>query len=545
MNPFKAKGTDELIHQLGPEFVEQIEGILGLSNPDTLIKLKMTPRSSWASVCTSLFCANYASVTAMMKLIKEAGMEAQFDEYKRTSKNTAVFEEPDYSPDNDMQFLNFAAEKAGLALAFDDIQSAKGQEPESIFLKPLKPFRPLKDYQMEVFNKTCEDLQHRYAKFIIHMPTGSGKTRTAAEVIAQFLNQHPNGTVIWIAHAVELCDQAFDTVNEVWEHLGTRDLRACRFYGGHADRVLSKLKHIDFLCASFQTLYSRLDRLEDLNKFVCGTDKLIIVDEAHKVIAPTYEKVTRVFFKDNFKLIGLTATPGRSFALPGSEEENERLSNFFNNEYLTFDCGEEGPIQYLQNQEILAKATMSLMTVDSGIELTPSELKSVSENFDLPEGLLKKIGKDKLRNTEIFNRLKMQIEEGCKSIIYFATSLEQSKLICALLHLSGIKAAHVDGSSPLPYRKSVINEFRRGEIQILCNYQVLTTGFDAPKIDCVFIARPTSSVVLYSQMIGRGLRGPKLGGLPTCDVITVKDNFLNLPEANNIFNIFQEYWELD
>jgi hypothetical protein len=70
----------------------------------------------------------------------------------------------------------------------------------------------------------------------------------------------------------------------------------------------------------------------------------------------------------------------------------------------------------------------------------------------------------------------------------------------------------------------VIEEFRAGRLQFLCNYGVLTTGFDAPKIRAVIIARPTTSVVLYEQMIGRGMRGPLNGGTEECQVIDLQDN---------------------
>lgn len=542
MSPFKKLSTIELTTLLGEDFLEQLEGVLELSAPDALDELLLMRRFLLSKIAAALYSHKFASVSAILKLARDADIHTVFSDYLSEGITPSDATSTEYSYETDASFLNFVAKKAGLSLSFEEIKNAQTKDADEVIGRPSRPFRPLKSYQLEVFNKTIQALEPRFAKFIIHMPTGSGKTRTAAEVICHFLNSNPTGTVIWIAHSVELCDQAYETLSETWQHLGTRDIRACRFYEGHADEVLSKKKHIDFLCASFQTLYAKLSRLDDLNTHLCGEDRLIIVDEAHKVIAPTYQKVTKKFFEKNYKLIGLTATPGRSFALQGNEEENEELSDFFNNEYLTFNCGEEGPIQHLQERSILAKAKMSTMTIDAQVELNHKELKFVAENFDIPESVLKRIGKNKIRNAEILTRLKNLLDEGRKSIIYFATSIEQSKLICALLHLAGIKAAHVDGTCQAPYRKFVINQFRSGEIKVLCNFQVLTTGFDAPKIDCVFIARPTSSVVLYSQMIGRGLRGPKLGGLPTCDVVTVKDNFENLPEANNIFNIFQEYW---
>ena len=77
----------------------------------------------------------------------------------------------------------------------------------------------------------------------------------------------------------------------------------------------------------------------------------------------------------------------------------------------------------------------------------------------------------------------------------------------------------------------------------MCNYGVLSTGFDDPQIDVVFMARPTNSIVLYSQIIGRGLRGPVIGGTDYCEIYTVFDNILDLPENNEIYSYFDEYFD--
>ncbi len=80
------------------------------------------------------------------------------------------------------------------------------------------------------------------------------------------------------------------------------------------------------------------------------------------------------------------------------------------------------------------------------------------------------------------------------------------------------------GSTRPAMRRSLIERFRRGELSVLCNYGVLTTGFDAPKVRCVVVARPTASPILYEQMVGRGMRGPEFGGTERCLVIDVNDN---------------------
>ena len=91
-------------------------------------------------------------------------------------------------------------------------------------------------------------------------------------------------------------------------------------------------------------------------------------------------------------------------------------------------------------------------------------------------------------------------------------------------------------------RRDVINKFRNGDISVLINFGVLSTGFDAPEIQTLVIARPTTSLILYSQMIGRGLRGLKVGGNKEVTVIDVKDNFSAYGDLDEMYNHFSDYW---
>ena len=96
---------------------------------------------------------------------------------------------------------------------------------------------------------------------------------------------------------------------------------------------------------------------------------------------------------------------------------------------------------------------------------------------------------------------------------------------------------------PSYIRTKAINDFkdRDNPVNIIINFDILTTGFDATNIDCVFITRPTKSVILYSQMIGRGLRGPQMGGGETCLLIDVKEN-IDAYDENEAFSHFNSYW---
>lgn len=416
--------------------------------------------------------------------------------------------------------------------------------PASIEYVPIQlPYKPLKDYQFEVYFQANEKLENIDSRFILQMPTGSGKTRTAIEIVCEYLNNHPNGSVIWLAHSTELCDQASECFGEVWPHLAKRSLNFHRHYGAHKLEPIAD-KKIDFLCSSFQSLLTRVDKNPESLSGFFGVDRLIVVDEAHKVVAPTYQRVTRALLSDGAAVIGLTATPGRSYGALNTNEENKALSDFFFNSHISFNPHGQSAVQYLRDKGVLAHADFEpLMISGENMVLTNKELDYVSRMFDLPPELLTRLGKSHLRNAEILNKMIDLVKHGVsKSTIFFATSLEQSRLMSSLLNFMGIQACHIDGSTPSLLRQELIKKFKSQEINVLCNYAVLATGFDAPLVDCVFIARPTASVVLYSQMIGRGLRGPVIGGKSKCRIVNVRDNIVNLPSIVEMYSIFDEYW---
>jgi len=112
-----------------------------------------------------------------------------------------------------------------------------------------------------------------------------------------------------------------------------------------------------------------------------------------------------------------------------------------------------------------------------------------------------------------------------------------------MLICSGINAAYVDGTCDKNYRRSVISSYKNGKVQILCNFGVLTTGFDAPNTDVVVLARPTISSVLYSQMIGRAMRGPKMGGKERTHIIDIRDNFQIHGRPLDLFERFRNLWQ--
>ena len=157
---------------------------------------------------------------------------------------------------------------------------------------------------------------------------------------------------------------------------------------------------------------------------------------------------------------------------------------------------------------------------------------------------LKVLAGNKERNLEIMRQLR-QLQLDKKPTIVFACSVEHAKMLSAMLTLEGIPNSLVLGEMDLMDRKHAIEAFKmKGSgVDIIINYEVLTTGFDSKNIKCVFITRPTKSVVLYSQMLGRGLRGPLMGGNEECILIDIDDN-LQVFNNETAFSYFNDYWRV-
>jgi len=136
--------------------------------------------------------------------------------------------------------------------------------------------------------------------------------------------------------------------------------------------------------------------------------------------------------------------------------------------------------------------------------------------------------------------IKSESKTGEK-IIVFASSMPNAIAIGDLLNIEGIKAATITSKTDSIIRRQNIDLFKNtNQINILINYDVLTTGFDAPKAKIAIIARPTTSIVLYHQMTGRVARGKKQGGNETCKILTVIDK--NLPGYKDLSDSFY-FWE--
>ena len=430
-------------------------------------------------------------------------------------------------------------------------------------------FYELLDYQFVIKQKILFELNRpiELNRLLIHMPTGTGKTKTAMHTLTHHINfdLHKKGLVIWIAHTKELLMQAFDTFKTVWRNLGDGDITTYKIWGDKTEQIDSdEINGIAF--CGIQKLISIEKKQPELFEQIRNNCRLIIFDEAHKAAATnTKSTINNLMIKKtnmcNRSLIGLTATPGRSTS---GSYANTELSEMFGNKIISIDTklinelnmpkqkALNAPvvtdiISYFQNRHILAKIIKEELTYPNG--LSSQELKAIKTTAysngytDFSLKALELIGRNKFRNIEIMKRLRLLNEKGIPTIV-FACSVEHGKMLSSMLTLEAIPNALVIGDMSSYDRAYAIKDFknRNSKTNIIINYEVLTTGFDSTNIRCVFIARPTQSVVLYSQMIGRGLRGPQMGGNDECLLIDVKDN-LEAFNENMAFNHFDEYWK--
>ena len=388
------------------------------------------------------------------------------------------------------------------------------------------------------------------ARTLVHMPTGAGKTSTAMQILFDQIRMRSpeNTTIVWMAHSDELCEQAVQSFDQSWPAQQISSAKVWRAWGGQSDFSDYDAEGCNFVVTSFQTLHSWMrsadnTRFETITRLKMNADFLII-DEAHLSTAPTFRSVIDYVAGNNTNILGLTATPGRH-RIDDDTQETEDLVGFFNGNLLsmTKDDGTEtnDPIGFLQSKGVLSKVIHDTLP-GSNVSLSPNEITACANELELPELVLKRLGEDSRRTLNVARKtLELARIQG-KQTIVFCPSKANAQLLAEYLKINECSAAAITGDLPMSQRKSSLEKFKSGELKIITNYNVLTTGFDAPNIEAVVIARPTLSVVLYSQMIGRGIRGPLFGGTHSTTIVNVEDNIANLPDFRSAFTYFNKFF---
>ncbi len=323
-------------------------------------------------------------------------------------------------------------------------------------------------YQSDAVNSVLNRYHQNRRQLLLRLPTGAGKTVIAALIIEQMLSLIGQRRVLFLAHRREILDQSAEKISR---RIGIEKVtieQAERYADAHARVVV----------ASIQTLAGRLESY-DPQSF-----GLVIVDECHHAFAKTWLDTIGHFAKNpDTLLIGLTATPKRS--------DGRCISQLFNETAFEISLGE------LQDRGFLVP--MNYFTIEASLGLGDVQL---DQKGDFQTTLLGKI-----MNSPEMRALTLRacLEKALgKKTLAFCASVSHAQDLASDFNEAGMSAACITGQSH--DRDANIQAFREGRIQVLTNFGVLTEGFDDPSIECVLLARPTTSPLVYSQCLGRGLR---------------------------------------
>lgn len=390
---------------------------------------------------------------------------------------------------------------------------------------------------MEALDKINKE--ESYSTLVV-LPTGGGKTYTASMwLLKNAIDKKKK--ILWIAHRQMLLDQAAESFQkfaytEVVPHISSFRFRIVSGASSH-DRTIDIKADDNLLIISKDSIGRNIERLD---KWLEGEKELyLVVDEAHHSTAKTYRKVIN-YVKDkvpNLKLIGLTATPFRT-----AEEEQGLLGKIYSDGVsdgqvvrgdigITYQIG----LKELINRQILSKPIFeSYFTEENyGDSLGLESWERIQYLDNLPEGIASQMAESAARNKLIVETYKEKQGEYGQTIV-FAVNVIHAIQLSALFNKAGIKSDFVvsdirDGVTGVTVSREdnerKLEAYRNGELQVLVNVNILTEGVDLPKTKTVFLARPTVSSILMTQMVGRALRGTAAGGTSSAYIVSFIDHW--------------------
>ncbi len=380
---------------------------------------------------------------------------------------------------------------------------------------------------------------NQYSTMIV-LPTGGGKTYTISMwLLRNALNYKKK--ILWIAHRKMLLEQAAESFqkfaySEAIPHISFFQYRIVSGSSCH-DRTIDIKDTDDLLIISKDSIGRNINCIDS---WLNGEKEIfLIIDEAHHSTAKTYRKVIEYVKKrvSNVKLIGLTATPFRT-----SNDEQGLLAKIYEDGLksgkmvhgdigITYQIG----LKELINHRILSKPIFESYYTDEiyGDTLGLNGWESIQRLDVLPEDVAIQMADSAARNKLIVNTYKSKQKEYGQTII-FAINVVHAIHLSVLFNKAGIKSEFIvsdvrDSVTGVRIssedNKRKLEEYRLGNIQILVNVNILTEGIDLPQTKTVFLARPTVSTILMTQMIGRALRGEAAGGTAYAYIVSFVDNW--------------------
>jgi DNA repair protein RadD len=335
----------------------------------------------------------------------------------------------------------------------------------------------LRPYQTEAVAAVYDHLRQRDDHPCVVLPTASGKTPVMASICRDVITKW-DGRVLILAHVKELLEQAVSKLDAIAPDLWNR-------IGVYSAGLRSRDTEHPIIVAGIQSVYKRAAELDAFD--------LILLDECH-MLAPDGEGMYRTFLADakvvnpNVRFVGLTATPYRMTT--GMICAPENLLNHVCYEVGVRELIVQGYLCPLKSKAGQRKVDTSGLHLRGG-EFIAGEVEALMDDDSLVRSACREIvGYTKDRH----------------SVLIFASGVQHALHVQRVLDRMGHECGFVCGNT-LPFdRAETLARFKRSELKYLVNVNVLTTGFDAPNIDCVALLRPTNSPGLFYQMVGRGFR---------------------------------------
>jgi superfamily II DNA or RNA helicase len=347
----------------------------------------------------------------------------------------------------------------------------------------LPPFK-LRPYQKAAVASVVARYRAHERRMLLYLPTGAGKTVIATHIIKALREGCGLGRALFVAHRREILDQTVRTLQHHLPELSIEVEQGERRAEAGADITV----------ASVQSLLRRKEHYHP------RAFELIICDECHRALAPSWEQVISYFWGqagERTLLLGMTATPRRS--------DGRSVLEFFGEAAFEISRTDLEDLGYL--------VPMSYFTVQGDLKL--DQVRQSGGDFQV--AALSR-GMDSPVHRAL--AVKAWLEQGAgKKTLVFCAGVEHARHLAEDFVGAGIRAEMIDGKTK--EREQLLRRFQSGDIQLLTNYGVLTEGFDEPSVSCILMARPTTSPLVYTQCIGRGLRCAP--GKSSCTIIDLVD----------------------
>ena len=329
----------------------------------------------------------------------------------------------------------------------------------------------LRPYQADAVAAVQHAWNHGQTKPVITLPTGTGKTVIFSSLI-RALQTAGAGRVLVLAHRDELLRQAQDAIAQV---VPPHTIGCVQ---GSQDDYNAPV-----VVASVQSLHAkRLARWQP-ETFAC-----IIIDECHHAAAPSYQRI--LDYLQPAKLLGVTATPFRS--------DKVTLKTVFDDIVYHLSLREAIRDQWLTD--------IRSFRVTTDTELDPVH----TQGGDFQAGELETTLNNPLRNARVLQAIEQYGQD--RRTVVFAAGVQHAHDLAALAQHRGLRGAVITGTTPSDERHRILQHFHNGSLRLLFNVSVLTEGWDEPAIACLILARPTKSLALFTQIVGRGVRpSPETG----------------------------------